>query len=487
MKLSFIRKLKSIIGNLKINRKIQLSLLVIIIPFFIMSVMTFVTIYRYNQKYDVIISNTSEAGRFSIKFKEEFDYKIYLLISGHSNFSDEDPYKNIELAVQIANDLKENTNISQNKNRADSILRLLNNLKKYVNRIEENKKSIGHYDENISIWENDIQLVTALIQNTMLEYTYYETRGMEEVRVIVSDNLDRITLICLIIFIVLVITAIILSLVIPNSIVKPIYHLIDVTNRVAKGDLSARASFVGGGEVEKLGNSFNDMIEKIENLLEKVKSDEKNLHEAELELLQAQINPHFLYNTLDTIIWLAESGKQDGVVEMVSSLSNFFRTSLSHGNDIITLGEEERHVRSYLQIQQVRYQDILEYSIYFPEEIKNVQIPKITLQPLVENALYHGIKNKRGKGKIDIGIQLTNNSVIICIEDNGIGFTNERLNSIINMLNKDKKYIKNKKSESYGLYNVNERIKLKFGEGYGLSIKSVFGEGTCVKVKIPIC
>jgi len=437
-------------------------------------------------KYDQIITNSSKAGQFSIKFKEEFDYSIYLLIAGHSSFEEENPYRKVNEARSIVLDLTNNTNLAENKQRAETILKLLDNLEKYVIRIQENKEEGGHYDDNIIIWEKDIQIVTSLIQSTVLEYTYYETKGMEQIRLEMVDNFSGITLFAMAIFAVLVIMELILSIVIPNSIVRPIEHLSDVTNQVAKGDLAVRAKVLYGAEVKDLANSLNSMIGKIDYLLNAIKVEGENLREAELELLQAQIKPHFLYNTLDTIMWLAESGDQNEVVKMVGSLSDFFRTSLNHGDGMFTLSEEERHVRSYLQIQQVRYQDILEYQIDFPENLKSVMIPKITLQPIVENALYHGIKNKRDMGKIIISATYKLNDVMITVKDNGVGMKEDKLaalNKKFRRINKED-YSENKK-ESYGLYNVNERIKLKFGYRYGISIRSTYGQGTSVEVKIP--
>lgn len=486
MRNRFVHNFRAKLGNLRLNRKIQLLLILIIVPLFIMFVFMFLKVYSYNQQYDRVIANASEAGRFSIKFKEEFDYKIYLLIAGHSSFSEENPYKSISEAREIAMDLVRNTNIENNRRRAESIIRLLGNLEKYVKRIEENKKTGGHYDENIEIWNNDVQTVTSLIQSTVLEYTYYETNGMEMVRKEVAESFGQITLLILVVFAVLVLASIFLSFIIPNSIVKPIEHFVEITNQVAKGDLTVRADILSGSEVAELGNSLNIMIEKINNLLVKVKIDETNLRKAELELLQSQINPHFLYNTLDTIIWLAESGRQEDVVEMVGALSDFFRTSLNYGSGMVTLREEERHVRSYLQIQQVRYQDILQYEIDFPENTKDAIIPKITLQPLVENALYHGIKNRRGKGLIVVSAVSNGNEVEIKVTDNGIGMNEEQLQVVQARLEKrDREGEKNRKRESYGIYNVNERLKLKFGESYGLSISSEYGDGTCARVKIP--
>ncbi len=477
-------------GELPLHRKIRLSLMLVLLPLFFLFVLIFFSIYHSNLQYDRIIENASEAGRFSIDFKEEFDYKIYLLIAGHSTFEKEDPYTYINESREITSDLIKNTHLPDNKRRAESIMKLLGNLEEYVRQIEENKRVGGHYDENIDIWENYVQLVTALVQTTVLEYTYYETKGMETVREHLADSLSGITLAGLIVFALLVLAALLMSVLIPNSIARPIHHLNEVTNQVAKGDLSVRANVLHGAEVKHLGESLNVMIEKIENLLQAIKTDQTNLREAELELLQAQINPHFLYNTLDTIIWLAEAGRQGAVVEIVGSLSAFFRTSLNHGNGMVTLREEERHVRSYLQIQKVRYQDILEYEIEIPERLMITTLPKITLQPLVENALYHGIKNRRGRGRIAIRAVSDNGDAVLSVRDNGAGIHPDRLEQIAEGLNSRAPARQSSamapKRDSYGLYNVNERIKLKFGEQYGLTITSTMGEGTCVSVRIPI-
>lgn len=160
-----------------------------------------------------------------------------------------------------------------------------------------------------------------------------------------------------------------LSYYIPLSITHPIRKLSEVTDQVAKGDLTVRSDVRSGAEVSVLNDSLNTMIDKINELLEQVKTEQGRLRKAEFELLQSQINPHFLYNTLDTIVWLAEAGEQKKVVDMVGSLSDFFRTSLNQGKDMVSVKEELQHSRSYLEIQQVRYQDILQYEIQVPEPL----------------------------------------------------------------------------------------------------------------------
>lgn len=170
---------------------------------------------------------------------------------------------------------------------------------------------------------------------------------------------------------------------------------------------------------------------------------------------------------------------------MVSALSDFFRTTLSKGRDYITVGEEESHIRSYLQIQQFRYQDILEYEIAIPEELHEYQILKLTLQPLVENALYHGLKNKRGKGRILVSGALEEGKLVFLVRDNGLGMTQERLAQVINGMKKETEEVSGDPS-GFGLFNVMERIRLNYGEEYGIRISSTYQVGTEVCVEIPV-
>lgn len=333
----------------------------------------------------------------------------------------------------------------------------------------------------MEIWENDVQIVTSLVGDTMSQYIYYEVRGIQQSRAAYQTffmNLVRFSLLGMGLLLLLVI---ILSYYIPRSITMPITRISRVTNQVAKGNLSVRAAAESGAEARMLSDSLNAMIDKINELLDQVTTEQIRLRKAEFELLQAQINPHFLYNTLDTIVWLAEAGDQKRVVSMVGNLSDFFRTSLNQGKDIISIREELAHVRSYLEIQQVRYQDILRYEITVPEDLYEYKIPKITIQPLVENALYHGIKNKRGQGTITVTGKSKENGFLLYVRDNGIGMTQERLNEVRAGIQK----LSYTGKEIYGLYNVNERIRLNFGETYGISIESTYGEGTCVSISLP--
>jgi two-component system sensor histidine kinase YesM len=226
------------------------------------------------------------------------------------------------------------------------------------------------------------------------------------------------------------------------------------------------------------------MIGRIRELLDSKIKEQENLKKAELRALQAQINPHFLYNTLDTIIWMAQSNKTDQVIEIVSALSKFFRISLSKGNDWITIGEEIERTRSYLTIQRMRYRDIMDFTIEAEEGVANYTILKLILQPLVENALYHGIKNKRQGGTIKLRAKMRNeNEVLLEVEDDGIGFTPDKLTQLQAELADDSGDIR--LESGFGIGNVNKRIRLYYGKQFGVTVKSEYNTGTCVSLFIP--
>lgn len=476
-----IRRLKDIYYRSSLATKIRYSYLFLLIPLLIFLVFTFYNLWDMNHNYEDMVNSTVVASEFSLDFKKDFDYETYLLIVGNKTVEESELDSMIEEAERIVAGLEEITEAEDNIARLDSVNKYLSNLRIYVDRIEENLQKESHYEDNMEIWENDVQIVTSLVGDTMSQYIYYEVRGIQQSRAAYQTffmNLVRFSLLGMGLLLLLVI---ILSYYIPRSITMPITRISRVTNQVAKGNLSVRAAAESGAEARMLSDSLNAMIDKINELLDQVTTEQIRLRKAEFELLQAQINPHFLYNTLDTIVWLAEAGDQKRVVSMVGNLSDFFRTSLNQGMDIISIREELAHVRSYLEIQQVRYQDILRYEITVPEDLYEYKIPKITIQPLVENALYHGIKNKRGQGTITVTGKSKENGFVLYVRDNGIGMTQERLNEVRAGIQK----LSYTGKEIYGLYNVNERIRLNFGETYGISIESTYGEGTCVSISLP--
>lgn len=482
MKINIKQRLKEKLYNSSLTSKIRYSFLIVLVPLIVIVFIYFLSTYNMNQTYENMIKSASKAGDFSLDFKKDFDYETYLLIVGNKDMEESQLDEFLASANVVVDDLLDVSESSDNKERLESAKKYLNNLATYKNRIEENLIEGNKYEDNILIWENDVQIVTALLRETIFQYIYYEIRDIEQTRENYQVFYNRVMSISIIGFMVIFIILIFISIYIPKTISRPIQELCDVTDKVSKGDLSVRARASSGAEVRVLSDSMNIMIDKINELLTQVKGEQEHLRKAELELLQSQINPHFLYNTLDTIVWLAEGSDQKAVVSMVESLSDFFRTSLNQGKDIISIREELIHVSSYLKIQQVRYQDILEYEIVVPEELNDYTIPKITIQPLVENALYHGIKNRRRKGMIKITGFKQAEDFVIRVSDNGAGMNEERLSQIRQKISKKT----GSDDEIYGLFNVNERIRLKYGDKYGIEVTSIYNEGTDVDIILPL-
>ena len=474
-------KLRKIYHNSTLATKIRYSYLLLLIPIVAFLIFCFCNLWSSNRKYEDMLNSAVVASEFSLDFKKDYDYETYLLIVENKTLDESKLGEMLEEANRIVDGLEELTDSKENRNRLASAKKYLNNLQIYKERIEQNLKDGNKYENNIEIWENDVQIVTALMRETIFQYIYYEIKDIQKARTEYQDFFMQMIRFSIIAFALILILITFLSYYIPLSITHPIRKLSEVTDQVAKGDLTVRSDVRSGAEVSVLNDSLNAMIDKINELLEQVKKEQGRLRKAEFELLQSQINPHFLYNTLDTIVWLAEAGEQKKVVDMVGSLSDFFRTSLNQGKDMVSVKEELQHSRSYLEIQQVRYQDILQYEIQVPETLFCYLIPKITIQPLVENALYHGIKNKRGIGKIMITGKREKDSFVLVVEDNGAGMSRERLEAVRKGMNQKSQTEK----DIYALYNVNERIRLNFGQKYGLSIDSVLGEGTTVQVMLP--
>lgn len=467
--------------NSTLAAKIRISYLLLLIPFMLLLFVSFYNLWTSNSKYDDMIDSAVVASEFSLDFKKDFDYETYLLIVGNKSVSESGLDEMLSDANRIVKKLEQQTVSLPNDNQLKGVKKYLTNLESYKERIEANLEEGNKYEDNIEIWENDVQIVTALLQESIYQYLYYEIADLQQSRAAYQDFFLEMIRITVMVFIAILILILILSYFIPLSISQPIRELSGVTEQVAKGNLSVRSDIRSGAEINMLSDSLNTMIDKINKLLEQVTEEQIRLRKAEFELLQAQINPHFLYNTLDAIIWLAEAGDEKKVVSMVGSLSEFFRTSLNRGKDIISIRKELQHVRSYLEIQHVRYQDILQYEIDVPEELYSYSIPKITIQPLVENALYHGIKNKRRSGSIKISGHREADYFVIQVEDNGVGMSKERFWQV-------KEGINNKnlsKQDSFGLYNVNERIHLNFGDDYGIAVESVYMEGTTISLRLP--
>ena len=329
--------------------------------------------------------------------------------------------------------------------------------------------------------DNNIYILTELIQDDIQYYIYYQTRYMDQVTDTLQSQIGRFMVVCSVLIVVLIIVVAISAVMIGSGILQPVRQLNQATEKIAQGDFNARAQVDSDDEIAELAVSFNKMAGNMQSLIDKVKEDERKMRKADLRLLQEQIQPHFLYNTLDTIVWLIESNEPDEAVTMVVTLSDFFREILSKGKEFISIREEEKHISSYLQIQEMRYRDILEYDIQLDQVLYKYQILKLTLQPVVENALYHGIKYKRAKGCIHIHGEKEGDIIRLTVRDDGVGMDEEELEQLRCQIEKPCQ----ETEKGFGLANVNERIHMYFGPEYGMKIQSQKGKGTTVEIVIP--
>lgn len=473
-----------------IKTRVLMYIWIAIIPLTILVVFGTLRMYSYYHQYDRLVSNITTANEYNLSFKENMDEIMYQIVIGSANWSnseeklaDKDPYALIEDAMESFGELRDVTKDAKAQKELKSIIKLLKTLEDRDRDITDNVQEGGHYDENMTMLNMNVNILTSLIQNQIQVYISYEASQMEIVRIDVSKQVGYTLTTVMILLLIVLLSSTVFSRQLTHRIIGPLLKMCDITEEFAQGDFDVRFPDNSGyKELDTLAESFNSMVMEMAELVDDIRTEQHDKRVAELRLLQAQINPHFLYNTLDTIIWLTEAGEKKNAVTMLTTLSDYFRTTLSKGKEFITVGEEESHIRSYLEIQKFRYHDILEYKIEIPEEIKQYRICKLTLQPIVENALYHGIKNKRGGGLITVTGQLEGKNILFRVNDNGIGMTEKELEHFEDL-------ISGKTTDAgqggFGVYNVQQRLQLYFGKNYGVSAKSVYNEGAEVSVLIP--
>ncbi|WHE87367.1 cache domain-containing sensor histidine kinase [Lachnoanaerobaculum gingivalis] len=267
---------------------------------------------------------------------------------------------------------------------------------------------------------------------------------------------------------------------ISDKISNPIKRLDGSVREIESGNLDVEIVPSGSYEVEHLGKSIKNMLGRIKVLMSDLVAEHNAKRKSEFDTLQSQINPHFLYNTLDIIVWMIENENSDKAVNIVTALAKFFRISLSKGKNIITVKDEVEHVRNYLMIQNMRFKNRFEYSIDVDEEVLSYSSLKLMLQPLVENAIYHGMEFMDGDGEIDVKVFKEDDSLYFTITDNGLGMSEDMVETLLS-----KDFVPSKKGSGIGAKNVNERIKLYFGSEYGLKVESEPDEGTKITIHLP--
>ena len=272
---------------------------------------------------------------------------------------------------------------------------------------------------------------------------------------------------------------------ISSKITNPIKELEISVKELEGGDLNTQVYVGGTYEIQHLGTSIQIMARQIQSLMDDIVAEHESKRKSELDTLQSQINPHFLYNTLDIIVWMIENERQSEAVKVVTALARFFRISLSKGKTVIPVRDELEHVRNYLMIQKMRFKNRFEYEITADEQAGQLATIKLILQPLVENAIYHGMEYMDGDGLIRVEAKQKGEDLLISIEDNGLGMPQDVADTLLTRETSEKEKNQSRKGSGIGLKNVHERIRLYFGQDYGLQIFSEPDEGTRIVIRLP--
>lgn len=342
----------------------------------------------------------------------------------------------------------------------------------------ENNRAVSEYRDGI--YQETFQGEERVITVKSVGYTGWKLIGVAPRQTVSLNSLKTQLLVVFVVAFILFLMSLVNSY-ISSRITTPIRKLELSVNEIEKGNLNAKVDAEGSYEIRHLGQSVQNMAKQIQVLMADIVSEHEKKRKQEFDTLQSQINPHFLYNTLDIIVWMIENEKPDQAVKAVTALARFFRISLSRGKSIITVKDELEHVRNYLMIQHMRFKNRFSYTIEAEDEVLELASLKLMLQPLVENAIYHGMEFMDGDGEIFISAWKEGEDLYLKVSDNGLGMTEEQVARLFS----DMPHTGSSRGSGIGVKNVNERIRLYFGSEYGLSIESEPDEGTVVTIHLP--
>ncbi|MBR0600184.1 sensor histidine kinase [Sinanaerobacter chloroacetimidivorans] len=464
-------------GDSSIRSMLKQSYQTIIIAMAVPTVIMTVAMLVMTARYGELIDNIDRAAEIRDLVKTQFAEEIWNIVSGKKEFDEGSQYDMINRVDEGLRDLEEN---SENAARyVVAAQRANDTLRTYVDALHDQIRN----QAAVSLQESSYRDIVSVVG---LTYTVLEQYINEELITIsrLNHQIQAVALAVLVLIVMILLLVIYFAV---NSfhhmrvsIYKPILELEEMTRRITNGDLDARAADSLVEELAPLTKSLNHMAGRLQQLIDERIEVGQNLQKAEMRALQAQITPHFVYNTLETIIWLAEQERNQELVDIAMAFTDFLRISLNQGKDYVTVVNEQMHVQSYLSIQSVRYHNIMTYRIDIDPELGNYPILKLLLQPLVENAIYHGIKNKRGGGHIQVtGEKNPDNTMTFTVADDGIGMTEEKLNKVLVRL----RGTSLSESSGFGLYNVNRRIRLYYNRE--LEIDSKYGRGTSIRFTLP--
>jgi two-component system sensor histidine kinase YesM len=465
-----------------IRKTLKFTNIVIILA----SVVPFIinTLY-YNialNQYEGIIENVYSANSLSSSLKGEIYTTMWNIVTGKTEFKDNTQYALIDRIRENLDHLEKNANSADNGYLVQVARNTLETMEGYVDKIGDNIARGSPVSENEKIL-GDITSVSDLLYDVLQKFVAAEMELAHIQNTKIQRSMDLMTFTQVFLFVAILLFLLRNYRQLNRSINEPIYRLKTMASRIAQGDLSIRAERPEISELDELTDSLNTMAEKLIELIEQNVQKQRNLQKAEMKALQAQIAPHFMYNTLGTILSLAEDGQTEDVVTTTLALSSFFRLSLNKGRDWISVAEEKSHVENYLAIQKMRYGAILEYDIDFSPKIQQEFMLKLLLQPLVENAIYHGIKKARRRGHIALRGYTTGDHMIFTVADNGLGMTGEELAKLRGNLSH---YDVSNPGSGFGLYNVYKRIELYYEIDDGLTVESEYDKGCTITLRLPI-
>lgn len=464
--------MKKLFESNSIAGKLYGLILNMAVPTVLLAAVLLVLLVSYNVRNTAVTGNITTASQFNQNFKSDVDLEMYYYVSGASQ---ELPTEEIADARTLAQTLLNNSTNAGSRKAAASVVSLCDSLSASIEKIQNTEG----YDKRIEQLETSIYVTTELIEEYMYTYLYHEAGQLDTLQRRINQMLQIELLVVVLGLAVLVTLAARRVARMSRGITDPIDALARRVEEIGRGDLARKPPVKADDpKLSTLSAGIEEMAVRLDRQIELNRQEQIRLRGIELSLLQAQINPHFLYNTLDAIVWLIEAGKNQQAEEMVTSLSTYFRSFLSNGKDIVTMSQEQQHIQSYLEIQQVRYKDILDYELHMDSAIAPCLIPKMTLQPLVENAIYHGIKPKRGKGSITVTGALCGGAVTVRVADTGAGMTPEELTKLRSQLEQDE-------AKGFGLISAYKRLQLMYGKDCQFTIESNLGEGTAITITFP--
>lgn len=432
------------------------------------------------QRYGADIALTTRASEVRTVLVQDLPDEVWNVVSGRISFEDGRQRMLIDSALWELNDMLDSAGEDEAQY-LNAALRAIRTIDSYVDQLETQMDAGAAVSRNESLYR-EIHSVGHLAGSMLDRYIENEIARMGRFNARIQHGLGAAALALIALVGVMIWLTIRASDNLEGAIGASLRQLEQFANRIAAGELTERVPPTEIDELHLLTRDLNTMAEQLGALIHERVEQEKTIKKAELRALQAQITPHFMYNTLETIVWLAEEGRNSEVVEMTMAFTGFLRISLSRGADYITVEREEQHVANYLQIQSVRYGSIMRYTIDIDPALHGRYMLKIVLQPLVENAIYHGIKRRRGRGQITVTGRRQAGGMYFAVEDNGMGMTSERLAEVRASLQNGAPLDPDGKG-GYGLRNVEQRLRLYYG--CGLTIESEYRHGTRISFTVP--